>query len=133
MIIFLGIFNYPRNTLNFPILKYVGRVADPNLAIDYSKDFTYISLGRYLLDTMILSQSLLMFLLSFVQLLSLIVKDMFKTYLYLALIILMMFLILYLFRSYSYLNLLDSYIGSIYLILLGILIYVIGRKLARII
>ncbi len=80
---------------------------------------------------------------------------MFKTYIALAFIIFVMFLILYLFRSYSYLNPLtyflaeeivdgslsvkygiihfDSYIGSIYLILLGVLIYVIGRKLARII
>lgn len=154
-IVILGIFNDPRHTLNFPILKYLGRVADPNLAIDYSKDFIYISLGRYLFDTMILSLSLLVFLLSLVQLLSLIVKDMFKIYIALAFIIVMMFLILYLFRSYSYLNPLtyflaeeivdgslsvkygishfDSYIGSIYLILLGILIYVIGRKLARII
>lgn len=152
-IFLLGLIKDPRNTLDFPILKYIGRVADPNLAIDYSKNFTYISLGKYLLELSILSFSLLVFLVSLTQLLSLICKDMFKTYLSLVLVLLLMFVFLYIGKSYSFLNPIsyflpekivdaslyvryglrhfDTYFASIYLILLAFVFYLFGRSLTR--
>lgn len=152
-IFLLGLIKDPRNTLDFPILKYIGRVADPNLAIDYSKNFTYISLGKYLLELSILSFSLLVFLVSLTQLLSLICKDMFKTYLSLVFVLLLMFVFLYIGKSYSFLNPIsyflpekivdaslyvryglrhfDTYFASLYLILLAFVFYLFGRSLAR--
>lgn len=152
-ILFLGLIKDPRNTLNFPILKYIGRVENPNLAIDYSKNFTYISLGRYLLELSLLSFSLLVFLLSLTQLLSLLCKDMFKTYLSLVFVLLLMFVFLYIGKSYSFLNPIsyflpekivdsslyvkyglrhfDTLFGSIYLIILSVLIYLLGRNLSK--
>lgn len=152
-ILLLGLIKDPRNTLNFPILKYIGRVENPNLAIDYSKNFTYISLGKYLLELSILSFSLLVFLVSLTQLLSLICKDMFKTYLSLIFVLLLMFVFLYIGKSYSFLNPIsyflpekivdaslyirydlrhfDTYFASLYLILLAFVFYLIGRGLTR--
>ena len=152
-IFLLGLIKDPRNTLNFPILKYIGRASDPNLAIDYSKNFTYISLGRYLLELSLLSFSLLVFLLSLTQLLSLLCKDMFKTYLSLVFVLLLMFVFLYIGKSYSFLNPIsyflpekivdsslyvkyglrhfDTLFGSIYLIILSVLIYLLGRNLSK--
>lgn len=152
-ILFLGLIKDPRNTLDFPILKYIGRVKDPNLAIDYSKNFTYISLGRYLLELSILSFTLLAFLVSLTQILSLLCKDMFKTYLSLVFVLLIMFAFLYIGKSYSFLNPIsyfipekivdgslyisygfkhfDTFAASIYLISLSILVYLFGRSLAK--
>lgn len=152
-ILLLGLIKDPRNTLNFPILKYIGRASDPNLAIDYSKNFTYISLGKYLLELSILSFTLLVFLVSLTQILSLICKDIFKTYLGLVFILLLMFAFLYIGKSYSFLNPIsyflpekivdgsfyisygfkhyDTFAASIYLISLSILIYLFGRNLAK--
>lgn len=152
-ILLLGLIKDPRNTLDFPILKYIGRVENPNLAIDYSKNFTYISLGRYLLELSILSFSLLVFLVSLTQLLSLICKDMFKTYLSLVFVLLLMFVFLYIGKSYSFLNPIsyflpekivdaslyirydlrhfDTYFASLYLILLAFVFYLFGRSLTR--
>lgn len=152
-IFLLGLIKDPRNTLDFPILKYIGRVENPNLAIDYSKNFTYISLGKYLLELSILSFSLLVFLVSLTQLLSLICKDIFKTYLSLVFVLLLMFVFLYIGKSYSFLNPIsyflpekivdaslyirydlrhfDTYFASLYLILLAFVFYLIGRGLTR--
>ena len=152
-ILLLGLIKDPRNTSNFPILKYIGRVDNPNLAIDYSKNFTYISLGKYLLELSILSFSLLVFLVSLTQLLSLICKDMFKTYLSLVFVLLIMFVFLYIGKSYSFLNPIsyflpekivdaslyvrygvrhfDTYFASLYLILLAFVFYLFGRSLTR--
>lgn len=152
-ILLLGLIKDPRNTLDFPILKYIGRVENPNLAIDYSKNFTYISLGRYLLELSILSFSLLVFLVSLTQLLSLICKDMFKTYLSLVFVLLLMFVFLYIGKSYTSFNPItyflpemivdgslyirydlrhfDTYFASIYLILLAFVFYLFGRSLTR--
>ena len=152
-IFLLGLIKDPRNTLNFPILKYIGRVENPNLAIDYSKNFTYISLGKYLLELSIISFSLLVFLVSLTQFLSLICKDMSKTYLSLVFILLIMFTFLYIGKSYSFLNPIsffltekivdgsfyisygfkhfDTFAASIYLISLSIVIYLFGRSLAN--
>lgn len=152
-IFLLGLIKDPRNTLNFPILKYIDRVADPNLAIDYSKNFTYISLGKYLLELSILSFSLLVFLVSLTQLLSLICKDMFKTYLSLGFVLLIMFVGLFIGKSYSFLNPIsyflpekivdaslyvryglrhfDNYFASLYLLLLAFVFYLFGRSLTR--
>ena len=152
-ILILGFIKDPRNTLNFPILKYLGRVEDPNLAIDYSNNFTYISLGRYFLELSILSFSLLVFLVSLTQMLSLICKDIFKTYLSLVFILLIMFVGLYIGKSYSFLNPISYFLpekivdgslyvrygikhfttlfGSIYLIILSVLIYLLGRNLSK--
>ena len=152
-ILLLGLIKDPRNTLDFPILKYIGRVENPNLAIDYSKNFTYISLGRYLLELSILSFSLLVFLVSLTQLLSLICKDMFKTYLSLVFVLLLMFVFLYIGKSYTSFNPItyflpemivdgslyirydlrhfDTYFASLYLILLAFVFYLFGRSLTR--
>lgn len=152
-ILLLGLIKDPRNTLDFPILKYIGRVADPNLAIDYSNNFTYISLGKYLLELSILSFSLLVFLVSLTQLLSLICKDMFKTYLSLVFVLLLMFVFLYIGKSYTSFNPItyflpemivdgslyirydlkhfDTYFASLYLILLAFVFYLFGRSLTR--
>lgn len=152
-ILLLGLIKDPRNTLDFPILKYIGRVEKPNLAIDYSKNFTYISLGRYLLELSILSFSLLVFLVSLTQLLSLICKDMFKTYLSLVFVLLLMFVFLYIGKSYTSFNPItyflpemivdgslyirydlrhfDTYFASLYLILLAFVFYLFGRSLTR--
>lgn len=152
-ILFLGLIKDPRNTLNFPILKYLGRVDDPNLAIDYSRNFSYISLGRYLFDLSLLSFSLLVFLLSLSQVLSLITKDMFKTYLSLTIVLFVMFVCLYFGKSYSAFNPIiyflpekivdeslyvsyglkhfETFSGSIYLITLSIFLYLLGRKLSK--
>ena len=152
-ILLLGLIKDPRNTLDFPILKYIGRVDNPNLAIDYSKNFTYISLGKYLLELSILSFSLLVFLVSLTQLLSLIYKDMFKTYLSLVFVLLLMFVGLFIGKSYSFLNPIsyflpekivdaslyvryglrhfDTYFASLYLILLAFVFYLFGRSLTR--
>ena len=152
-IFLLGLIKDPRNTLNFPILKYIGRVENPNLAIDYSKNFTYISLGKYLLELSILSFSLLVFLVSLTQFFSLICKDIFKTYLSLVFVLLLMFVGLNIGKSYSFLNPIsyflpekivdgsfyisygfkhfDTFAASIYLISLSIVIYLFGRSLAK--
>ena len=152
-IFLLGLIKDPRNTLDFPILKYIGRVENPNLAIDYSKNFTYISLGKYLLELSILSFSLLVFLVSLTQLLSLICKDIFKTYLSLVFVLLLMFVGLFIGKSYSFLNPIsyflpekivdaslyvryglrhfDTYFASLYLILLAFVFYLFGRSLTR--
>lgn len=152
-IFLLGLIKDPRNTLYFPILKYIGRVENPNLAIDYSKNFTYISLGKYLLELSILSFSLLVFLVSLTQFLSLICKDIFKTYLSLVFVLLLMFVFLYIGKSYSFLNPIsyflpekivdaslyiryglrhfDTYFASLYLILLAFVFDLIGRNLTR--
>lgn len=152
-ILLLGLIKDPRNTLDFPILKYIGKVNNPNLAIDYSNNFTYISLGKYLLELSILSFSLLVFLVSLTQLLSLICKDMFKTYLSLVFVLLLMFVFLYIGKSYSFLNTIsyflpekivdaslyirydlkhfDTYFASLYLILLAFVFYLFGRSLTR--
>lgn len=152
-IFLLGLIKDPRNTLNFPILKYIGRVENPNLAIDYSKNFTYISLGKYLLELSILSFTLLVFLVSLAQILSFICKDIFKTYLSLVFILLIIFVGLYIGKSYSFLNPISYFLpekivdgslyisygskhfntisASIYLISLSILIYLFGRSIAK--
>ena len=152
-IFLLGLIKDPRNTLNFPILKYIGMASDPNLAIDYSNNFTYITLGKYLLELSILSFSLLVFLVSLTQILSLLCKDIFKTYLGLVFILLLMFAFLYIGKSYSFLNPIsyflpekivdgsfyisygfkhfDTFTASIYLISLSILVYLFGRSLAK--
>lgn len=153
MILLLGLIKDPRNTLNFPILKYLGKVDNPNLAIDYSKNFTYISLGRYFIELSILSFCLLVFLVSLTQVLSLIGKDTFKTYLSLVIFLFIMFLGLYFGRSYSTFNPITYFLpekivdgsfyvryglkhfttlfASIYLIILSVLIYLLGRNLSK--
>lgn len=152
-ILILGLIKDPRNTLDFPMLKYLGMVDDPNLVVDYSKNFTYISLGQYLIELSILSFSLLIFLVSLTQVLSLIGKDMLKTYLGLGVAIFIMFVGLYFGKSYSIFNPmtyflsekivdgsfyvrygirhLDTYFASIYLIGLAFVFYLFGRKLAK--
>lgn len=152
-ILILGLIKDPRNTLDFPMLKYLGMVDDPNLVVDYSKNFTYISLWQYLIELSILSFSLLIFLVSLTQVLSLIGKDMLKTYLGLGVAIFIMFVGLYFGKSYSIFNPmtyflsekivdgsfyvrywirhLDTYFASIYLIGLAFVFYLFGRKLAK--
>lgn len=152
LILIIGLIFDPRKTLAYPILRYEGAVKNPMKNMDYSSYYTYISLGKYLLEALALSLSLLILLYTFAHSLSVKVKNRYKIYFVMTLVGLILILaVRYLpniasFNPLAYFSINDVVDGSIavkknivgisvakgislMLILSGI-IYFVGRKIS---
>lgn len=152
LILIIGLIFDPRKTLAYPILRYEGAVKNPMENMDYSSYYTYISLGKYLLEALALSLSLFILLYTFAHSLSVKIKNRYKIYFIMALVGLILILALkYLsntasFNPLAYFSINDVVDGSIavkknivgisvskgislMLILSGI-IYFVGRKIS---
>lgn len=153
LVMIFGLFNDPRNTLEFPVIKYLGLCPDANDGYDFSKYFTYISLWRFLIETFILTMFSIIFILSIMQLLSLIFNNVFKVYLISILLIIIGYILLKLFPNaanlnpifYFYTNSIvdgsvsvkfgygsaDTISGVIVLTIYSLIIYILGKHLSR--
>lgn len=152
LILIIGLIFDPRKTLAYPILRYEGAVKNPMENMEYSSYYTYISLGKYLLEALALSLSLLVFLYTFAHSLSVKIKNRYKIYFVMTLVGLILILaVRYLpntsgFNPLAYFSINDVVDGSIavkknitgisvakgislMLILSGI-IYFVGRKIS---
>lgn len=149
----VGLLSNPSNTLNFPILKYVGLVDDPMLQQDYAQYYQYISLVTYLVQSLLLIGACILFVFSFAQMLSTKIKSRALIYLIILGLFGLLYLLLALFPglagvnpiSYFFINDVikgsmavrfgylgvDFGIGIILLISLSIITFFIGRLFSK--
>lgn len=153
LILIIGLLFDPRKTLTYPILKYKGLVENPMENMDYSSYYTYMSLGKYLLEAGLLSLALFVFTYTLGHSLSVWIHNRYKIYFVMTMIAIVLLLALKYVPQYAsfnpigYFNLNDIIDGSIavkrklvgfslakglaILLSLSGIIYVIGRKIAR--
>lgn len=152
LVLIYGLFFDPRNTLQYPILQYQGVVADAMQVTDYSDYYSWLTLGEYLLKTVVLVFAGALFVYSLVQMFSVRLRTRLSIYLASGAVILFFGLLLVFwpqlagFNPFSYL--LAPYVvtgelgvrygflgvnyaqGLVILILSAAVLYLLGKALA---